>query len=193
MTFDRWLSIGGLVFGFVGAISGYYSFVLSGHRVKVRVGIALEHSNGWVMVSRDWQGSFGSLLIHPQQVRIYVRVINRGRMPAQVERVDLGIRKHFWNQKTYSRLLYFDPPFRSTSVLPFEIGPGESAVWLLPSMDVFNVADNPSLLKLSSRRRAVVAEVELSDEHTRRSRKQITARARDRFERELTQYMTSQR
>lgn len=191
MSLELVLSIAGLVFGALGAASGYYTFVLSGHRVKVKVGIAVMQPGGFVQIDRKWRGGFGNIEVQPNQLQFCVRVLNRGRTAAQVEKVALGIKKHHWNRRTNTRIHYLQAPIGKDGHAPHKVDAGLAAVWLINPSQSTLIADEPSLLGLSQRRRSLFAEVTLADDLVRVSRKSLTPGFRDRFARELIAHNAS--
>jgi len=186
------LALFGAITGGIGAASGYYSFLLSGHRIKCQIGFGLRTMNGGLIkFNQHWNGGFGHGVPYiPGSDFIYIQVWNKGRMHVDIEQIQIYQKKLsmlFWMNDQKISLILNDPPIQGNR-LPHRIEPGSSATFIHPLIDVIAL----SKLDLKGKKWDISSKVELGDEKSVESRNRIRALDFEIFERKWKSYLSSQ-
>lgn len=187
-TLTAVLSIIGAITGTLGAISGYYSHVASGYRVRAEIGYALEVPGGIVKIDHSkWKGGFGlGIEYKPGSEKLFVQVWNRGRMPVDVDRLEIITRPTRFRKKGRLGLPKHDPP-SGVGRLPHRLDYGSSDIWLFPLTDAVSLS-KVALLVEPKRRGTIQVELSMGDNRTVRSRNSLAPEELDLFMVKWTEY-----
>lgn len=189
MSLDTTLALFGAVTGAVGAVSGFYAFILSGYRIKCQIGIGIHTSSGGlVKIDERWKGGFGyNIAFVPQSEVLYIQVWNKGRLPVNIDRLTIyqrnTLRRKGFELKGMSMPLNQSPV--ESLIMPHRIDFGSSAMWLHQFQDITAL----SKLDLQDRRWGIRVELELGDEKKKRSRNWLTFSRIDDFNIQWAEYV----
>lgn len=187
MTWSSWVAIFGAITGAIGAASGYYSHVLSGYRVKAKIGIAIQVPGGIIKIADNWKGGFGAGVDYRAgSEALYVQVWNHGRMPIDVDRV--SVMNHVYrgsrNGEKFSFVQFGGP--MGDAKMPHRLTFGSSSTWLIPLMDI--VALSKLSIKKPPVRYPVRVKLDMGDDRVVKSKNWLTPQQLDDFMSRWTAY-----
>jgi hypothetical protein len=177
---DLGLSVFGAMSGAVGAASGYYSHVLSGYRVSARIGIAIGVPGSIIKIDEKWKGSFGTGInyIHDSE-QIFVEAWNRGRMPINVNSINLFTRPLMDGKTGRVGMPKFDSPSGFSS-MPHRLEFGSSSLWLYPFHDAMGLSRAAEVIK-PKKRGNIQAELMMGDAKIRLTKNWLSHEWLDSF------------
>lgn len=137
------LGIIGTVIGAVGAVSGFYAFILSGYRVKINLLFAIPTKDGGhIEFDPDWSGEFAEyadFILDSSFLQILVIARNSGRSKIEVRQLLIqNYRKKAKKQDEkggHSFFLSLRPPLEAKA-MPHLLDFGTSCSWLIPYEDI---------------------------------------------------------
>ena len=185
MAWNSWLSLFGAVSGGIGAVSGYYSFVLSGHRVKCEIGLALRTTGGYVQIDESWTGGFGLGMDYlPNSESMFVQVWNSGRMPIDVKRLVI---KNYRRKGEHSEPMGYQGFYAPLEGghLPHRLEFGSSCSFLIP-LDEVNALSKLTIQNKKPRR--IYLDIQLGDMDTIHSKNHLTPEQLETFMKQWTEY-----
>lgn len=158
------LGIIGAVTGVLGVASGFYSFILSGYRVKIYLGFAILRNDGdHIEFGSNWNGDLGefdSLILNNRSLQILIQARNSGRSKIVVKQLfTQNYRKKAKNEE-HKYFTFVGPPIEGKTIshlLDF----GASCSWLVPLEDIKILSSNTIQGKVV--RNPIFAEIHLAD------------------------------
>lgn len=159
MTWSSWVAILGAMAGTVGATSGIYSYVASAYRVKAHIGIALGMPTGGVIRFDESQADGFATGVNylPGSEKFYVLAWNHGRMPINVDQINIFTKPLRDGNTGRLGIAKFDPP-SGDGKMPHRLDYGSSSLWLYPLGEAMSLSK--SALSIKPKRRGTI-QVEL--------------------------------
>ena len=137
------LSVFGAITGALGAASGYYSFILSGYRVKIHLAFAIPTNAGsYIELPPDWSGDFAEyseLILDGSFLQIFVIARNSGRSKIDVRQLVIQNYRKKAKKKDekggHSFFLSLRAPLEGKA-MPHLLDFGTSCSWPIPLEDI---------------------------------------------------------